>query len=827
MPPKRRISSVGTLQSTENDDSPRKRGRPLNSTRVMTELQKTTSLANLELDLPSIDRPFKVSNSLPVSVEEPVYDELGDDLLSIKDSATLYNSLIISRQNWLYNDESGIFKPYWSKKDEINERNGNDNDKEEAKKEVETVTDADHSADHNSADGTNVATHTKRREKLIRLCEPVIQLGPHFFDLRLFLMKDNNLEKQANSDTSLKREEVSTDNVQKEQKDAGENGNEVVIKSKSPEVMADEQKQETSNNVAQDESKTQHGQQNQEPDSETMSGKEAKTADVEEDKSEKVVETEGVDKKTEVAKEENKEDSKEQNESKEKTEDESTKTPEVENGEKTTDKIESEAKVKTPEAQTKEPSNKDGEKTTHKIESETKVKTPEIESKEPTKESGKDGDKTADKVETKEKAKTPGEDDKGDNKGEKKSEETTANKLETEKKEARKPQKIMQTLENYIMISNLNALARANSALNDLMKIVASGSASHEQIVEFQGYIHKAKAKGDPTGELTKIYRAQSKKQKQEKKLAEREKKQQEKLKKQLEKQKEKDKIKEQKRLEKEKLKESKSQVKNATKKSDESKPKPKPVKKEGKKLTPLQEKYCKGATLIFEFVENTSVRYFLPKECIIELLDNGDYLLSFMWVHNQDDVDKYENWLKEKQEKEKEKEVRIKMEDEAHNNEEEVNGEKLDSSAPESQATSSSAAMASSPPNKVTKRSRRKGRNRRFQKPKLREKEVTEEKKEDPELVKPVPIYSSVTAKLINIPDHLSPIIANSADDLESVQKKMKNLIENGVRYEQDYVWYQLDGINDEILSEQLRSNLITLENQTVKKSGHRRKRI
>jgi SWR1-complex protein 3 len=55
---------------------------------------------------------------------------------------------------------------------------------------------------------------------------------------------------------------------------------------------------------------------------------------------------------------------------------------------------------------------------------------------------------------------------------------------------------IMQTPESQMMIANLNAIARADPSLNTLMKIVASGNATQAQIKEFQGFIQKAKAMG-------------------------------------------------------------------------------------------------------------------------------------------------------------------------------------------------------------------------------------------------------------------------------------------------------------------------------------------
>ncbi|GME90258.1 unnamed protein product [Ambrosiozyma monospora] len=58
-------------------------------------------------------RPFKVVQNLPLSVATPDYSLL-DHPLSVKDSATLCNSLIVSRHNWLYN----VFRTYWTRREQ-------------------------------------------------------------------------------------------------------------------------------------------------------------------------------------------------------------------------------------------------------------------------------------------------------------------------------------------------------------------------------------------------------------------------------------------------------------------------------------------------------------------------------------------------------------------------------------------------------------------------------------------------------------------------------------------------------------------------------------
>lgn len=78
--------------------------------------------------------------------------------------------------------------------------------------------------------------------------------------------------------------------------------------------------------------------------------------------------------------------------------------------------------------------------------------------------------------------------------------------------------------------------------------------------------------------------------------------------------------------------------------------------------MTAFQERYLEDATLLFEFVENPNVRFLLPKDAICEVLpagtminaengnnsDNRDILMSFIWIHNQKEVDEYEKKLEE-----------------------------------------------------------------------------------------------------------------------------------------------------------------------------------
>lgn len=142
----------------------------------------------------------------------------------------------------------------------------------------------------------------------------------------------------------------------------------------------------------------------------------------------------------------------------------------------------------------------------------------------------------------------------------------------------------MASPENQLMITNLNAIAKVDTSLNSLMKIVASGNASTAQIAEFHKYIQRAREMGDTNGTLQRLQQEQQRKQKEE--LIQR---QQRKLEEQRQRLLEKEEKKRQRQL----LKESK------------------PERKESDTLTAFQMRYSKDANLVFEFTENTSSRFF------------------------------------------------------------------------------------------------------------------------------------------------------------------------------------------------------------------------
>lgn len=182
----------------------------------------------------------------------------------------------------------------------------------------------------------------------------------------------------------------------------------------------------------------------------------------------------------------------------------------------------------------------------------------------------------------------------------------------------------MQSIENTIMISNLNAIARTDDSLNKLMKIVALGSASPLQISTFQGFIKQAREMG-PQAHHSYLFNPinhgedRTSKQPKEKKTFK------------------------------------------------ERKPKDKKEKlPKDQKLTAFQEKYYVGATILFEFVESSNVRFKIPQNAIMEVLERTeeqtqnegteaetrDILVSFMWIHNHREMMEYKEKLRKYDEK-------------------------------------------------------------------------------------------------------------------------------------------------------------------------------
>ncbi|CAH2354703.1 hypothetical protein CLIB1423_18S01794 [[Candida] railenensis] len=366
----------------------------------------------------------------------------------------------------------------------------------------------------------------------------------------------------------------------------------------------------------------------------------------------------------------------------------------------------------------------------------------------------------------------------------------------------------MQSVENTIMIANLNAIARVDHSLNTLMKIVASGGATPQQIMRFQGYIQRAREMGPQPHHVHLLNRPPM------------------------------------------------QQAKQATPKKSVV-PKPPPVKKPPKekkvavkkapapskemKLTAFQERYLTDATILFEFVENPNVRFSLPREVICEIISEikppvneedeqpTDVLSSYLWIHNSAEYEEYEGKLAhyEKLVKEREEAEAKKLREEEEAKKKAQEEEQAKKQAEEEEAAKSQGAeegevkktAAQEVKLEEPKRNLRLSRSarRRPAPPPPPPKKAAKPKKEK-ELIPPTEPevkFTALSYTIRGIPARFVPIVTNSAKNLEQVQKRMSRIIENGTRMPNYYLWYQVDGKLDENLAEELRVEL----NQEEKK--------
>lgn len=373
----------------------------------------------------------------------------------------------------------------------------------------------------------------------------------------------------------------------------------------------------------------------------------------------------------------------------------------------------------------------------------------------------------------------------------------------------------MQSVENTIMIANLNAIARVDASLNALMKIVALGNASPQQIMTFQGYIQRAREMGPQPHHayLFPNYFQNGR------------------------------------------------YVKSSTVRER------KPKVPRDQKLTAFQEKYVRDATVLFEFAENSNVRYQLPKDAIAEVLpqskenieaDEKDILFSFLWIHNQKEVEEYEknkkeyeDFVKKKEEdKRREEEEAKKKEEEEKKKAEEAEKTTVDAVSTETKGTEEDLKDEQDAEKGVSKKPTQEndgdvemkdGEEQVKQEPgeedaneappatedaepaptrKLpprrgkKGKRVPPPRKprppKEPELpVEPEIRFTAMSFTIHKVPSRFVPIIANSVNPLNKVQERMKHILEVGTRTSNYYLWYQVDGKQDEALAEKVRVQL------------------
>ncbi|KAM9934834.1 hypothetical protein OXX80_005572 [Metschnikowia pulcherrima] len=317
----------------------------------------------------------------------------------------------------------------------------------------------------------------------------------------------------------------------------------------------------------------------------------------------------------------------------------------------------------------------------------------------------------------------------------------------------------LQSIDNTIMISNLNAIAKIDLSLNDLMKEVASGKASETQITRFKKYIERAKQMG-PQPHHADLYYSRGLSLPPD------------------------------------------FPRPYSTRPLIEKKPVAKPKVFNPMKLTAFQERYLHNATLVFEFLENPNVRYIIPQDSICEVLkpelpapadaeagvEYNDVLLSHIWIHNVEEMEKYEKDCAE-------------YEREIARQKEEEEKKQSDGANPDSKTEQD--------PNKANTDTKPEPRALRTKK-----KAPVQKKKKQltpPEF--PHIKYTTFSFTIHNIPARFIPIFINSMKPLDKVQARMEQILKLGTRVTSFYLWYQVDARLDEAFAEDLRNTAVAEE--------------
>lgn len=334
-----------------------------------------------------------------------------------------------------------------------------------------------------------------------------------------------------------------------------------------------------------------------------------------------------------------------------------------------------------------------------------------------------------------------------------------------------------QSVNDPKMIANLNLMAQKDSKLNILMGTVANGDATLEQVEEFKKFIEIAKKMPAPPGWNPPPVLVQPKESASEpgadrQQIKENEFKE-EKMDNAI-----KVVAKEEEKKEEEKKEEMHNIVKNentdtsapmmvdnkdkdknddngnSKEKEQEPKRRRRPrgfISEEEDKsmqLTAFQQKYVQDAQIIIEFSEYTHARYMLPRNAVLEYVEeSNDYKLSWIVVHNKREIERYKN-------------RRIK---------DMTKGKKTDEE----------------------------------------KKTIEEEYDVYGDDMCPSPLFTPMTVVFSGIHKKFNPIMVHSVEPLEKVRKEMNSILNIGTRLTGYNLWYRLDGYDDKDLAESVRVDL------------------
>lgn len=273
---------------------------------------------------------------------------------------------------------------------------------------------------------------------------------------------------------------------------------------------------------------------------------------------------------------------------------------------------------------------------------------------------------------------------------------------------------------NQAIIAKLQAMARVDSILSSLMKIVATGNASNTQILDFQQYIARARAMQlPPTHHLSSTAtdnngnNANNNNMKNNNSITT-----------------------------------TTTTTTNAAMPKKIAKPSPKQPKKPKQQYTPR--KLLKNVMIVFEFKDNPTDRYILPKESIVEVLPSGNVLLSFMVFHKS-----------------------------------------LDGKNKKQESKSSKKQQSENRPEKSTIDA-------------TQSSEVHPIKDQIPkkEVIDTSPrLFSSLTMIIKDCPMRCIPMIERSVIRKDIVYSRMEVIIKNGVRATDWRIWYQVEKADSELL--------------------------
>ena len=128
----------------------------------------------------SINRPFDLVANLPVSYNEPgSYELVFKNPLTVKDTGVLYLSLLRSRHCYVY--EGPMFALYWIKQSAYAKKMAAQDSKYYEKVQNDPNSDARQPI---------LLGDVSARDVMVKLCDGTLDLGPHTFEIRMFIAKD-------------------------------------------------------------------------------------------------------------------------------------------------------------------------------------------------------------------------------------------------------------------------------------------------------------------------------------------------------------------------------------------------------------------------------------------------------------------------------------------------------------------------------------------------------------------------------------------------------------------------------------------------------------